>query len=71
MQLWPIIKVFLKLHKSPLLVLGTVSGLKQILATESPWKLKKMIFYFILKVLFVLNRFKFLSYLFGHIEKTV
>ena len=30
----------------------------------------KNVFYFILKALFVLKIFKFLSWLFGHIEKT-
>ena len=31
----------------------------------------KIYFYFILKYLFVLKIFKFLSWLFGHVEKTV
>ena len=38
--------------------------------SESPLKLMKKIFYFILKALFVLKIFKFLSWLFGHVEKT-
>ena len=37
---------------------------------ESPLKMMKNAFYFILKALFVLKIFKFLSWLFGHIEKT-
>ena len=37
---------------------------------DSPSKMMKNIFYFILKALFVLKIFKFLSWLFGHIEKT-
>ena len=37
---------------------------------ESPLKLIKNAFYFILKALFVLKIFKFLSRLFGHVEKT-
>ena len=37
---------------------------------ESPLKLMKNAFYFILKVLFVLKMFKFLSRLFGHVGKT-
>ena len=37
---------------------------------ESPLKMMKNIFYFILKVLFVLKIFKFLSSLFGHLGKT-
>ena len=37
---------------------------------ESPLKIIKNAFCFILKALFVLKIFKFLSLLFGHIEKT-
>ena len=37
---------------------------------NSPSKVMKNAFYFILKALFVLKIFKFLSWLFGHIEKT-
>ena len=36
---------------------------------ESPSKMMKNAFYFILKVLFVLKIFKFLSWLFGDVEK--
>ena len=36
---------------------------------ESPLKVMKNAFYFILKALFVLMIFKFLSRLFGHVEK--
>ena len=39
------------------------------MATESPLKLIKNAFYFTLKALFVLKIFKFLSWLFGHVEK--
>ena len=38
--------------------------------TESPLKMMKNAFYFTLKALFVLKIFKFLSWLFGHVEKT-
>ena len=38
---------------------------------ESPLKLIKNAFYFILKAIFVLKIFKFLSWLFGHAEKTI
>ena len=48
---------------------GALSGLKQFMAVESCLKMMKNVFYFILKALFVLKRFKFLSYIFGHIEK--
>ena len=37
---------------------------------ESPLKMMKNAFYYILKTLFVLKIFKFLSWLFGHAEKT-
>ena len=36
---------------------------------ESPLKLMKNVFYFTVKALFVLKKFKFLSLLFGHVEK--
>ena len=34
------------------------------------WKLFKNAFYFVLKALFILKVFKFLSWFFGHVEKT-
>ena len=37
---------------------------------ESPLKMMKNAFYFIVKALFVLETFKFLSWLLGHVEKT-
>ena len=37
---------------------------------ESPLKLMKNIFYLILKVIFVLKIYKFLSLLLGHVEET-
>ena len=40
---------------------GALSGLKQFLATESPFKMMKNAFYFTLRALFVLKIFKFLS----------
>ena len=48
---------------------GGLSGLRRILATESPLKVMKSAFYFILKALFVLKIFKLLSLLFGYVEK--
>ena len=36
---------------------------------DSPSKMMKIFFYFIIKPLFVLNIFKFLSWLFGHVGK--
>ena len=37
---------------------------------DSPSKMMKNAFYFVLKALFVLKIFKFLFWLFGHVEKT-
>ena len=48
---------------------GALSGLKQLLATESPLKMMKNAFYFTSKALFVFKTFKFLSWLFGHVAK--
>ena len=48
---------------------GVLSGLRQILAIESPLKMMKNAFYFTSKVHFVLKIFKFLSWLFGHVAK--
>ena len=38
---------------------------------ESPLKIMRNTFYFISKALIVLNIFKFLSWIFGHVEKTL
>ena len=43
--------------------------LRQFLATESPLKMMKNTFYLTLKSLFILKKFKFLSLIFGHVEK--
>ena len=48
---------------------GALSSLRQFLVTESPLKMKNA-FYFTLKALFVPKIFKFLWWLFGHVEKT-
>ena len=57
--------------KYPTLVLplfkGARSGLRQFLTIESTLKMMKNAFYFTLKALFVLNKFKFLFCLFGHV----
>ena len=58
--------------KSPLLIAdieNAVAGLRQLLATESSWKLLKNAFCFILKALLVLKILRFLSWLFGYIKK--
>ena len=44
-------------------------GLRQILTFQSPLKLMKSAFYLTLKALFILKIFKFLFWLFGHVEK--
>ena len=43
------------------IIKGLFSGLRQFLATESPVKMMKNTFYFLLQVLFVFNIFKILS----------
>ena len=48
---------------------GALLGLRQFLATESPLKIMKNIFYFTSKAIFVLKIFKFLSLFFGHVAK--
>ena len=48
---------------------GTLSGLRQFLATASPLKMKKNAFYLTSKTLFVIKIFKFLSWLFSHVSK--
>ena len=48
---------------------GTLSGLRQFLAAESPLKMTKNAFYFTSKVLFVLKIVKFFSSLFCHVAK--
>ena len=48
---------------------GPHSGLKYFLTIEIPLKIMKNAFYFMLKALFVLEVFTFLSWLFGYVEK--
>ena len=48
---------------------GAPSGLRQILATESAFKMMNNAFYFTSKAFLLLKIFKFLSRLFGHVEK--
>ena len=50
-------------------LIGALSDLKQVLTNESPLKIMKNVFYFTVKSLFVIRIFKFLSWLFGHVEK--
>ena len=46
---------------------GAHSGLRQFLTTESPLKMRKNAFYFILQALFFLKIFKFLFWLSGDV----
>ena len=59
----------LSAKKEYLSIKGVLSSLRQSLATESPLKMMKNVFYFFLKALLVLKIFKFLSWLCGHVEK--
>ena len=54
---------------SPGSIEDALSGLGQLLATKSPLKMVKNVFYFTLKALFVVKIFKFLSWVFDHVEK--
>ena len=45
-----------------------LSGLKQLLTTDSPLKLMKNAFYFMLIAIFVLEIFTFLPWLFGYVK---
>ena len=48
-------------NKRPYVLKGALSGLRQLLTTESRLKMIKIPFYFTAKALFVLKIFKFLS----------
>ena len=52
------------------IVKDALEGLRQILTAKSPLKMIKNAFYFALKSHFVLKIFKYLSWVFGHVEKT-
>ena len=52
------------------LKLGSHLQKKLCYLIESPLKMMKNVFYFILKALFILKIFRFLSQLFGHVGKT-
>ena len=59
----PSLEAFLLLTK------GALSGLREYLTNENPLKIIKNAFDFTLKALSVLKLFKFLSWLFGRLEK--
>ena len=46
---------------------GALSGLRQFLENETLLKMMKNAFHFTLKAIFVLEIFRFLSWLFGHV----
>ena len=48
---------------------GPISGVRQFLTTESLLQMMKNVFSFLLKALFVLKMFTFLSWLFDYAEK--
>ena len=48
---------------------GTISGMRQFLAIESPLKMTKNTFYFTSKSFFVLKIFQFLSGIFGYVAR--
>ena len=54
---------------SPGSIEDALSGLGQLLAMKSPLKMVKNAFYFTLNALFVVKIFKFLSWVFDHVEK--
>ena len=70
-----VILKFTKWPKTPGITLKSDSQLPKnffiICVPENLLKMLKNAFYFILKTLFILKIFKFLSWLFGHTEKTV
>ena len=51
------------------LIRGTLSGLRQLFATNSPLKVTKNDFFFTLKALFIVKIFQVLSWIFGHVAK--
>ena len=59
----------IRLTLNSIILIGSLSGLRQFLAIESPLQIMKNAFYFTLKALFILTIFKFLSWYFGHLAK--
>ena len=69
----PFSSIIKKSHDKNLNILKSGSHLSKtyvICFIESPLKVMKNAFYLVLKALFVLKIFKFLSWLFGHAGKT-
>ena len=61
--------VLFTLKKTCRVIKGTLAGLRQFLATESPLKMMENAFYFTSIGLFLLKIFKFLSWVFGLVAK--
>ena len=58
--LWGLETSFRAFHSFDIIaILGTLSGLRQFLATESPLKIMKNAFYFTIKALLILKIFNF------------
>ena len=66
---WCLFETFYIIYYTEYTFTGTLSDLRQFLATKNPLKMLKNAFYFTLKALFVLEIFKFLFWLFGHVGK--
>ena len=54
-------EIRLTIYFTPKLLKGTLSGLRQFLAIESPLQMTKNDFYFTSKALFMLKKFGFMS----------
>ena len=67
-KLWNLVPTEYKAITSAVNLESALLGLRQFLATESPFKKVKNGFYFTLKILFVLMKFRFLSWIFGHVK---
>ena len=63
---WLPLKVFTKLHNSPILIANivkaTISGLRQFLATKNLWEIMKNTFYFIWTTWICYCKIQFCSY---------
>ena len=55
--------------KTPIVGLSPSEKICVVCIIERPLKMMKNVFYFIVKALFVLKAFKFLSWLFGHVKR--
>ena len=62
-------EVFLHIFKIGVGVKGALSGLGQLLATESPLKMMKNALIFASEALLALKIFEFLYWLFGNVSK--